>query len=80
MARPRGVEINEFALAEFREIRGFSKSELAVRAELSLSHYSEIERGLTRPSRQVIQRLSEALAIAPIAVERLAPRQERAVA
>lgn len=70
MGRPVGVEINHFALADFREARGFSKSELAARAELSLSHYSEIERGLTRPSRDVVRRLAEALVISPLSIER----------
>lgn len=70
MGRPAGVDINHFALADFREARGFTKSEMAVRAELSLSHYSEIERGLTRPSRRVVRRLAEALVISPLSLER----------
>lgn len=68
MARPQGIEINHWALAEFREVRGLSRSEVAVRADLSTGHYSDIENGKARPSLETLHRIAAALAVRPLSL------------
>jgi transcriptional regulator with XRE-family HTH domain len=44
-----------------REAKGYTLQELAVRAKVSLSYLSEIERGSKRPSLKTIDKLAQAL-------------------
>lgn len=51
-----------------REERGLSLTNLAGRANISVSYLSEVENGRKSPSLQVIQRLAEALNLEPAAL------------
>lgn len=48
-------------LTELREARGWSKSELARRSGIAVSHISNIEYGLKDPSATVLCKLAKAL-------------------
>lgn len=61
------MQLNRFAVTEWREERGLSKSELAVAAQISLSYLSEIESGKNgkdaAASASVIRRIADALKV-----------------
>jgi transcriptional regulator with XRE-family HTH domain len=57
------VRINRHALTEWRENRGFSKSELAVAAGISLPYLCDLESGHRPGSPPVIARVADALKV-----------------
>jgi transcriptional regulator with XRE-family HTH domain len=57
------MELNRHALTAWREERGFTKSQLAADAGISLSYLSEIEAGVKRPTARVIRCLADALKV-----------------
>lgn len=60
------VEINGHALRALRQARRLKQQTVAVIAEISPSYYSELESGKKQAvSREVLQRLMDALALGP---------------
>lgn len=55
------MRLNRHALTDMREARGWSKSDLAVQAQISLSYLSELESGVKDGSPRVVVALAEAL-------------------
>lgn len=68
MARPSGIPTNHWALADFRECRGLSRSTVALRADCATGHYSDIENGKARPSLELLHRIATVLAINPLSL------------
>lgn len=63
MARPPGIEINHFGLEDFRIKEGLSQAKVAARSEISPGHYSDIEKGKTKPSLPTLHRIAKTLNI-----------------
>lgn len=57
------MRVNRHALTEWRENRGFSKSELARQAEISLPYLCDLESGHRPGSPPVITRLADVLKV-----------------
>lgn len=76
MARPAGIPINHWALTDFRETRGLSRSTVAVRSDCATGHYSDIENGKARPSLELLHRIALALAINPLSLRLDLPTED----
>lgn len=57
------VQLNRYALTEWREVRGLSKSALAVLAGISLPYMCDLEKGHRPGTAPVIKRLADALKV-----------------
>lgn len=68
MARPTGTPLNHWALADFREARGLSRSTVAVRSDCGAGHYSDIENGKARPSVELLHRIAAVLEVNPLSL------------
>lgn len=62
------MRVNRFAITEWRENRGFSKSKLAMLSQISLPYLCDIERGWKPGSAPVICRIADALKVNVLAL------------
>ncbi|KUK10668.1 MAG: Transcriptional regulator, XRE family [Clostridia bacterium 41_269] len=57
------MKVDGAKIRKLREERGYTLSQFAKKADISVSYMSEIEQGLTNPSLKTIQKIAEALNI-----------------
>lgn len=69
------MRINRHALTDMREARGWTKSELAVQAQMSVSYISELESGDKPGSVKAVHRLAEALRCSPATLAEVPARE-----
>ena len=67
-------------MKRFRELRGFSQRELAIRIGVSMTFVSHIETGRKNPSLETVEHIGKALGVEPYELFLPNPREKRRVA